>query len=107
LKTSISLDEKLISKIDDYRAAARPIPSMSRAVIDLIKIALESKKEIPKEDNTENAEFEKTINLQEERNRFNLVFYASDLECLKSKGIEIENGMKVKVAIGKSVKEAS
>jgi hypothetical protein len=107
MKTSISLDPKILSQIDDYRAAARPIPSMSAAIVDLIKVALESKKTVPKEEDTELpiAEFEKTINLQEERNRFNLVFYASDLECLKAKGILIETGMKVKVSIGKSVKE--
>lgn len=102
LKTSISLDEKIMSKIDDYRAGSRPIPSMSKAIIDLLNKALTVKEENTELPKTE-AEFEKTINLQEERNRFNLVFYPSDLECLKTKGLIVENGMKVSVTIGKSV----
>ena len=53
MKTSISLDDKLIKSIDDYRAEARPIPSFSRAITDLIKKALEDKKEVPKEASTE------------------------------------------------------
>ena len=52
MKTSISLDEKTLTEIDDYRASARPIPSLSKAVIDLIKKALtvkEENTELPKE----------------------------------------------------------
>lgn len=84
MKTSISLDDRILSKIDDYRAGSRPIPSMSKAIIDLLEKAL-----TVKEENTElpKCVFEKTINLQEERNRFNLVFYPSDLEALKTNGL--------------------
>jgi hypothetical protein len=52
LKTSVSIDEKTLTQIDDYRASVRPIPSMSKAVIDLIKKGLsvqEGNTELPKD----------------------------------------------------------
>ena len=54
MKTSLSLDDKTVKAIDDYRASVRPIPSISKAVIDLIKKGLavkEENTEIPKEAN--------------------------------------------------------
>lgn len=51
MKTSLSLDDQLIQKIDDYRAHARPIPSLSKAITDLIQRGLEEHTEIPKEEN--------------------------------------------------------
>jgi hypothetical protein len=54
MKTSISIDEKTLRKIDDYRASSRPIPSLSKAIINLINRGLKTKEEIteiPKEAN--------------------------------------------------------
>ena len=50
-KTSVLIDDELLKLIDDYRAESRPIPSLSRAVIDLIKRGLSEKKTNIKEDN--------------------------------------------------------
>ena len=51
MKTSLSLDDQLIQKIDDYRARARPIPSLSKAITNLIQKGLEEHTETLKEEN--------------------------------------------------------
>ena len=42
MKTSINLDDKTIKAIDDYRAEARPIPSLTKAIVDLLSKGLRS-----------------------------------------------------------------
>lgn len=49
MKTSISLDEETLKNIDDYRRTQDKIPTLSKAVIDLIHKGLEGNTEIPKD----------------------------------------------------------
>jgi hypothetical protein len=53
MKTSISLDDKTLRAIDDFRRKQDKIPTLSKAVMSLIKRGLEEKQEIPKEPFTE------------------------------------------------------
>jgi hypothetical protein len=48
LKTSISLDDEILKNIDNFRRKQDKIPTLSKAVIDLIKRGLEVNTEIPK-----------------------------------------------------------
>jgi hypothetical protein len=48
-KTSISIDDDTLKKIDDYRRKEEKIPTLSKAILDLIHRGLEEKKEIIKE----------------------------------------------------------
>ena len=45
---------------------------------------------------------DKTINFQEKRSRFNIVFYPSDLKQLEKNDFKIEKGLKVNVSIHKT-----
>ena len=53
MKTSISLDDNTLKAIDDFRRKQEKIPTLSKAILDLIHRGLEEKKEIPKEPFTE------------------------------------------------------
>lgn len=45
---------------------------------------------------------DKTINFQESRNRFNIVFYPSDIKQLEKNDFKIKKGLKVDVSIHKT-----
>ena len=49
MKTSISLDEETLKGIDNYRRTQDKIPTISKAIIDLIHKGLEGNTEIPKD----------------------------------------------------------
>lgn len=109
MKTSLSLDEKTIKAIDDYRASARPIPSTNKAIISLILKGLSVKEgntEIPKEANTIE---ELTLHLREPSQdrggscQINLPYAKmKDLGFNDKDSIDLHI---VKKQIGKSVKE--
>lgn len=85
VKTSISLEEDILKRIDDYRAERRPIPKMSESIRDLVLKGLVKKAitDLPK-----NAiKFEgKTVSIEKDRGRFVVRFNPSDLDILKNSG---------------------
>jgi len=98
-KTSISLNEKTLKDIDDYRRTQPKIPKLSEAIRNLLKKALKTKEEnteIPKE----YIKFEdKSITYQESRNRFSITFYPNDVEKIIAKGHAISKETKIDVLI--------
>ena len=99
MKTSISLDDKLLEAIDNYRRNQLKIPKLSEAIRDLLWKSL-----IPKEENTEIPKDsilfeEKTISIEKSRGRFMIRFNPEDLKRLQKIKPDIEKNNKVNVTI--------
>ena len=44
MRKTITFDDELEKRIEEYRGSKRPIPSFSNAVVELVKLGLEAKK---------------------------------------------------------------
>lgn len=97
MNISISIDEKLLNTLDDYRASFRPIPKLSEAIRTLILKGL-------KEEEITGILFEgKSLIYQrrkERKDRCYIQLSSQDLERLIDKGLDIEKSNKVDVIIG-------
>ena len=99
MKTSISLDDKLLETIDNYRRNQLKIPKLSEAIRDLLWKSL-----IPKEEITEiPKDFilfkDKTVSIEKSRGRFLIRFNPDDLKRLKETRPDIEKNNKVNIII--------
>jgi len=98
MKTSISLDDKILEAIDNYRRGQPRIPKLSEAIRDLLWKAL-----IPKEEDTEIPKEsilfeEKTVSIEKSRGRFLIRFNPQDLKKLQEQGFN-EKHNKVNITI--------
>lgn len=87
------------TRIQEIEQNQLVITSASKLAATLIQQALS-------EPSLEGVRFsDKTVNFQEKRNRFNIVFYPRDVEQLIKHGFTVEKGLKVDVSIHKTQSE--
>ena len=99
MKTSISLDDKILEAIDNYRRNQPKIPKLSEAIRDLLWESLIPKKEITEIPKNYILSKNKTVSIEKSRGRFLIRFNPEDLKRLKETRTDIEKNKKVNVII--------
>jgi len=99
MKTSISLDNKIIEAIDNYRRNQPKIPKLSEAIRDLLWKSLIPKKEITEIPKDYILFKNKTVSIEKSRGRFLIRFNPQDLKKLQEKGFNPKKHNKVNVTI--------
>jgi len=99
MKTSISLDDKILEAIDNYRRKQPRIPKLSEAIRDLLWKSLIPKKEIIKIPKGYILFKNKTVSIEKSRGRFLIRFNPEDLKRLKEIRPNIEKNNKVNITI--------
>lgn len=99
MKTSISLNDKILEAIDNYRRNQPKIPKLSEAIRDLLWKSLLPKEEITKIPKGYILFKNKTVSIEKSRGRFLIRFNPGDLKQLKETRPDIEKNNKVNIII--------
>ena len=99
MKTSISLDDKILEAIDNYRRNQLKIPKLSKAIRDLIQKSLIPKEEITEIPKESIIYTNKIVSIEKSRGRFLIRFNPEDLKKLQEQGFNPEKQTKVNVTI--------